>query len=339
MKSKALLILTFIFSFGLFGYSQVENDTTKVKVVKIVRHDGVEYVGEIIKDDGREVLIRTKNLGDIYIPKSEIASITELKKEDLIAVGNLRVAGPFATRYYFTNNALPIKKGEDYAMLHLYGPEVHFSVADNLSIGVMATWIAAPIGVAAKYSIPIKEDKLYASVGTIMFSSGYLFQAKGWGGLHWGSITFGRPGKNITLSSGFGYVDLIENNRSNYEVGLQRLNRGSVSSVGMIFPVGKKASFIFDSMVSVSERRNYMSYGGSWDSEVQGYQYDMVTYDSGTQISSFIMPGMRFQNKESRAFQVALAGVFHYSSIGFSNGDTRKLRSFPVPMCSWFFKF
>ena len=331
---KKYLILLIVFFLNISAFSQEPSDTSKKTMYKIVRHDGVEYIGEILSDDGREVLLKTEKLGEIYIPKSEIAEIKEISPEESIVKGNFREAGPFTTRYYFTNNALPIKKNQHYAMLHLYGPEAHFALSDNFSLGVMATWIASPIGVAAKYSIPTKKEKLHFSLGTIMFNSGYIWQARGWGGLHWGSVTFGEAGKNVTLSSGFGYVDLVQNNRSEYESGLQQINRGSVSSISALFPVGESASFIFDSMISISEQRNYQAYSGP------GTNQELITYKSGTQIAAFLMPGMRFQSKPKRAFQVALAGVFYYSSIGFNyNSTSSKLNSFPVPMCSWFFKF
>jgi hypothetical protein len=42
----------------------------------------------------------------------------------------------------------------------------------------------------------------------------------------------------------------------------------------------------------------------------------------------FLMPGMRFQKNDSRAFQISLAGVIVPNEI-----------SFPLPMASWFFRF
>ena len=39
---------------------------------------------------------------------------------------------PFMTRYHFTNNALPNKKGDHYFLLSLFGPEVHFGMTENL---------------------------------------------------------------------------------------------------------------------------------------------------------------------------------------------------------------
>ena len=47
-------------------------------------------------------------------------------------------------------------------------------------------------------------------------------------------------------------------------------------------------------------------------------------------INFVFMPGMRFQKSETKAFQISLAGIIGYAD---------DLYSFPVPMCSWFYKF
>lgn len=323
-----------------FSFSQDETPTdttaTSNKIVKVELYNGVIHVGELLEDDGREILIASDKVGKLYIKKSDIAELTEIKREDSLLRGTFRDSGPFTTRYYFTNNALPFSKGDHYAMVHLYGPEIHFSLSDNFSLGVMTTWIASPLGLAAKYSFKSPYEHVNFSVGTILFSSGYLMQAQGWGGLHWGTVTFGRPGKNVSLSSGFGYVDLVENDRSNNEVGLQQLNRGSISSIAALLPFGEKASFIFDSMLSISEKRIYT---GIYDYTTDNTTANtIITYQSGTQVAAVLMPGLRFQKNANRAFQIALGGVIAYSSIGFNNSaNNDNVRTFPIPMCSWFF--
>jgi hypothetical protein len=82
MKIRFLFSVLLPLSFCFFGSLQVQaqtpsttaptTDTTKYLVVK---YDGNEYVGLILSDDGREVLIETKSLGKIYIPKSDIKSM------------------------------------------------------------------------------------------------------------------------------------------------------------------------------------------------------------------------------------------------------------------------
>ncbi|MCB9224261.1 MAG: hypothetical protein R2780_02160 [Crocinitomicaceae bacterium] len=329
------IILFVVVAFPSFG--QVEQDTLQEKkLYKIVKQNGMEYVGEILSDDGREVLIVTDDLGKVYIPKADIKSM-HLLEEELIISGNFREVGPFVTRYYFTNNALPITKKEHYAMIHLYGPEVHFAFTDNFSFGVMSTWIASPMGIAMKYSMKTGNKKVHLSVGSIMLSSGYLYQAKGWGGLHWGSVTYGKPGKNITFSGGYGYIDLGFNLQHENEKGWKRMKHGPVVSIAGLTPVGKKGSFIFDSMIALTEHRNYFEYNAL---DVNGNEVTNILKNSGTKLSVLMMPGMRFQNTDTRAFQIALAGVFEYSTNGFDYADgSQKLRTIPVPMMSWFFKF
>ena len=107
----------------------------------VVKTDGMEYVGKILSDDGREILINTEALGKIYIPKSEIKLIKKIDNTNRIVHGEFRNTGPFTTRYSFTNNAHPVAKGENYALLNLYGPEVHFALSDNFSLGIMSTWL------------------------------------------------------------------------------------------------------------------------------------------------------------------------------------------------------
>jgi hypothetical protein len=93
--------------------------------------------------------------------------------------------------------------------------------------------------------------------------------------------------------------------------------------------VGKKASFIYDCML-------IMATSGS--SQEVDYQYDQFgwqlqqvvvgEYKKQYQNILVVMPGMRFQRSESKAFQVSLAGVI-------IPGDL----SFPLPMASWFYRF
>jgi len=139
LSFSAILSILFFFIGGFDAQAQAPNtsaptsDTTKYLIIK---NDGNEYVGLILSDDGREVLIETKSLGKIYIPKSDIKSIRPIDYAEDVAKGEFSSAGVFTTRYQFTTNCFPIKKGENYAMVNLYGPEVHFAVHKDFSVGL-----------------------------------------------------------------------------------------------------------------------------------------------------------------------------------------------------------
>jgi len=284
-----------------------------------------------------------------------------------IVNGEYRAQGAFTTRYQFTTNAFPIEKGENYAIINLYGPEVHFAVSNRFSVGVMSSWIASPIAIALKYTIPTNNEKLNFGFGTLLGSSGYLNQGRGFGGLHWGMVSYGDRMNNVTFSVGYSYLRSGIANNSYYKPGvypaienpdfpgsfyfnndIPRITSGKyapmvsapIIGLGGIAAVGKKASFVFDAMLL------FGSFKTKNITQDVSYNYDNITGNpSNTTVGQVIegpenkirstnlilMPGMRFQKSETKAFQISLAGV-----IGSVDGERY---SFPIPMCSWFFKF
>lgn len=366
MKNFVLFtLLNLIMAFGSLGQQNYDPDASYA----VTKNDGTTYIGKILSDDGREVLMMTESLGKIYIPKSDIRSIKKIEPNDLkrgVYVGE----NVFTTRYQFTTNAFPIKKGENYAVLNLYGPEVHFSLADNFSVGVMSTWIGSPIALALKYTIPTKDPKLNFGFGTLIGSSGYLNQAQGFGGLHWGMVSYGDRFNNVTASFGYAYF----NNGSegtdwltapgtyyssnpmgggfNFPMTLPfgtGTYKAPIVGLSGMFAVGERATFILDVMgLSASQERYYQTanFDGTeiWNSNV-------VTINEPTPYSArsnnlVVMPAMRFQRKDNRAVQFSLAGVIgqtteRNSSIYETNlgKEYKNTYSIPFPMVSWFFKF
>ena len=367
-KIVALLILFF----GFTAVQSIEAQVSQTAEIDtntyvIIRNNGNELIGKIISDDGREVLIQTEMLGKIYVPKSDIRSIKKIDVSKDVVNGEYRARGPFTTRYQFTTNSFPIEKGENYAVVNLYGPEVQFSITNRFSIGVLSTWIASPIAIALKYTFPTTNEKLNFGVGTILGSSGYFNQGRSFGGLHWGMVTYGDRMNNVTLSVGYSYLRTGTNfGNTLYKPGtyaavedqynpgyytfatLPVLNSSKyaprvgapIIGLGGIASVGTKASFIFDAMLIMGNIKSYQP-----TQEILN-NYDLQTgYPSSTFVGEVqtgnvekikstnlvLMPGMRFQKKPNEAFQVSLAGV-----IGSTDGNRY---SFPIPMCSWFYKF
>lgn len=337
------LVALFLLFTGLINAQQNPVDTNTYVVIK---NNGMEYIGKILNDDGREILLETNTLGKIYITKSDIKSITLVSARKDVVFGEYRAQGPFTTRYQFTTNAFSIKRGENYALVNLYGPEVHFSLSDRFSLGVMTTWIASPFVLAAKYALLNRSDKWHFALGTMMGTSGYLANFKGYGGLHWAVATYGNRLNNISFSAGYGYLKMgseetierpgtyIEPNfPSTYEREIP-LRRAPLISIAGIFKVGSKASFFFDSMVLFSNQKEIRTISsGGYDPNTQSYSTIITTVKEERifKTSLYLMPGMRFQKNENRAFQIALAGVATF--------DRYDSNSFPIPMCSWFFKF
>ena len=260
------LILVFVFSTNLFSQNKeiakseiagdsvkksVENTENDTQLYLIVKNNNIEYVCKILNDDGREVLIYTDKLGKIYIPKSEIKSIERIENSKSIVRGEYYEAGPFTTRYSFTTNALPMKKGSNYAMINLYGPEAHFALSKQFSIGVMSTWIASPFVIALKYSFKTQKENMNFSLGTLMGTSSYINSFRGYGGLHFGNVTFGDAKNNLTIAAGYSYLS-TGGNANDKSIAYQTpKTHGPIFSIAGITKVGVKASFIFDSMLGV----------------------------------------------------------------------------------------
>jgi hypothetical protein len=351
------LVLFFLFASSFIGYSQETSPQNDDSLLVVTLTSGQQRIGKILTDDGREILLMTKDLGKIYISKQQISSIKPYNPEDFKPVndeGDYVGTGPFTTRYYFTTNALPIRKGEDYAMIHLYGPEVHFAVSDRLNLGVMSTWIGSPMVFAAKYTIPTQNKNINFGLGTLMGSSGYLNSFRGFGGLHWGMFTVGDRFKNITVSAGFSYIRTgIENAQeepgiypavpSEYDPTYMEfdqeipknpspLGTAPVVSIAGITKIGKKASLFFDSMLFFGSQKGRSNV--EYVYTTNGMPLHTVVTESGTnkRVIGFLMPGVRIQSAPNKAFQFALAG-------GFFQRDDGTLQTFPAPMCSWFIQF
>ena len=361
-------ILVFLF-FGVFSCqlnAQVpaNSSSTDTNTYVITKSNGTEYIGKVISDDGREVLITTATLGKIYIPKSDIKSIVKVTDYNAIIRGEYYASGPFTTRHAFTTNALPIARGENYAMVNLYGPEVHFAVTDHLNVGIMSTWIASPLALALKYTFPTKYEKLNFSIGTLLGTSGYIANFKGYGGLHFANVTYGDRKNNVTFSAGYGYTSSLGTKSLitpgtytstsagfNYSYGIYSpgITKGPVLSLAGVVKVGAKVSFVFDSMFGAFGRTATKNEIGATNTIIEAtppdynnglYQQTVgVTKSNSLKLYAlFLMPGMRFQTKENRAFQISLAGVTFFGPA-LENWVGLKSFSFPFPMCSWFYKF
>ncbi|MCF8224999.1 MAG: hypothetical protein K9J30_03885 [Bacteroidales bacterium] len=308
----------------------------------ITRHDGIEYRGEILSDDNREILMDTKSLGKIYIPKYQISTIYEIAEKTSIGYSSYQAEGPFTTRYSFTTNAHPIKKGENYGMLNVHGPEFHLAVSDHLNVGLMATWMASPLVLAGKYSFNTKEAKIHFSVGTLLGTSGYINNFRGYGGLHWANVTFGDRKSNITFSAGYAYLQTgtlheyyapgtYYTEQQFSDVGSERLQsifQGPIVSIAGIGRIGAKASFVFDSMIgNFSYDKNNVE---SIYNDLNGTNTYVASDRRTNATALFLMPGVRFQSTPRKALQICVAGVSVFAD---------ESASFPIPMVSWFYQF
>jgi hypothetical protein len=346
---------TLIFCFLTISFYAQTTTSDSIYVVK--KANGVELIGKLISDDGREVLLLTDKMGKVYIAKSDIISMKLIEEGDVVN-GEYIEEGPFTTRYSFTTNAFPVKQGENYAMINLYGPEIHFAVTDKFNLGLMTTWYGSPFAFAGKYAFPTSNKNMHFSLGGLVGSSGFIANFKGYGSLFFGNATFGNRKLNITTGIGYSYFSSFGSKQivapgvytydytiSGPNYTYSNVNNGSTKgpaiSVGAYAKIGKKTGFVLDFLYLTL--KNYAT-----ESIQTNYQQDPnnPTLVSETWVKEenigypghvlVFMPGIRVQGKTNSAFQFNLSGV----SMKFDNPNAFIDRlTIPFPSFSWFYKF
>ena len=318
MKTISLAICSFLFViFCSVNIAQAQTTDSSATYL-IVKTDGQELTGKIISQDAREVLLETKTIGLVAIPKLNIKEIRLLKKEEIKGDGVYNPDQPFATRYFITTNGLPIAKGDMYAQLNLFGPEIQYGVTDDFGIGVMTTWGATPIVLSAKYSKNVGKN-LNVGAGALLGTGSWTWPDF-YLALPFGVITYGDRKNNINVSLGYGAVGYKEEvyNPLTMDYEMKRKNDGRtlISIAGMV-TVNRKVTFVFDTFIVPDD-------GG----DIGGI--------------ALIMPGLRFQTTPNRAFQIGFAGVVSTTSYLDPNTNKkvvdRETIPLPIPMLTWFRK-
>lgn len=239
------------------------NDTTKVYL--IIKNDGSRYTGTILSQDAREIHIRTREVGELFIPKHEIREIREIDSESDSETGTV-----FSTRYFISTNGLPLGDEETYVIWSIYGTDIQFGVKENLSIGLVTSWLGTPIIGSLKYSTDLGENTSLG-VGTLLGTGSWATPDFGLA-LPYGALTFGDHAKNISFSAGYGATW-----GEGYSGGR------ALFSVGGMAPLNDKFNFVFDSFI------------------VSGTGND----DGG----ALLIPGLRLQTNQDKAFQIGFAAI------------------------------
>ena len=177
------------------------------RYVCVTLDNATKRCGELISDDGRELVLETPNVGRVVLNKAQIILIQDADYGTAPSMGaatNLddRAINPDrslqATRYFFAPSALPLRKGEGYGTFSLItGGNLSYGVSDNSILGLTATWLGA--GISAKRSFRL-NDNTHASIGGMLqlsFGSGEPTM------FPFANVTRGNENLNVTLGVGY----------------------------------------------------------------------------------------------------------------------------------------
>lgn len=298
-----------------------------VKIYLVQKQNGVKFIGELISSDAREVLLRTSQMGDIYIPKHEIKEMKEILPD---AQKQYVTDELFATRYFITTNGLPIKKGENYIQWNLYGPDFQFGIADNFGVGVMTSWAAIPIIANAKYSIDLK-NKSSMALGVLAGTGSWAYPDYGMM-LPFVSYTYGTRRNNITFSGGYAqlfYQEEVWDQNTSMSNNINRqMGRLLVSVAGMA-KLSDKFSLVFDSFISpwgtpVTKTETVYN---NWNENTMGNDnYTNIEVKEKSKPIAILLPGIRWQMNPDAAFQFGFTGFYFEDEF----------QPFPIPMVQWY---
>lgn len=231
MKSIQNLFFLIFLIITVAASGQVEEKKRSL----VTKNDGTEYIGVIMQEDAREILLQTESIGEIFIPKHEIKSIEELRDQDY-QEGKYLGDNIFTTRYFLTTNGLPMKKGDSYAIVQLIGAEYQVAIIDNLTVGGMTSWVGVPIIGTAKYSFHIAEN-FSASVG-LLAGTGSWAATGSYGLLPFGTLTVGNNKLNLNFSAGYLNLNISDSNTS-----------APLYSIAGLARLSNKVSFVGDSFI------------------------------------------------------------------------------------------
>lgn len=346
MKTFTRILFSLLLVAALAGQSFAQDQQVATTVNhKIVKQNGVAFVGRIISQDAREILLQTEEIGLVYIPKHEVKEIIELAKDEKPVTGGL-----FATRYFLTTNGFAIKKGDNYVQWNIFGPDFQFGVRDNFAVGVMTSWVGIPIVGTAKYRFQISKG-IVGGVGFLGGTGSWAFPEFGLL-LPFGFISAGDRVNNINFSAGYGllfsqeedYTYTIidepwyDHSINRYESNHEEVNRAEgrpLFSIAGMFRLNDKFSFVFDSFFMLPGKpETYQVLDEEWievfdevrNENVVKVKYSLRDETRNTDPLVVLAPGLRFQATENSSFQFGFTGV-HFDG---------EFLPVPIPMVQWF---
>jgi len=198
---KAILLITICFCHFSGTKAQTETITKTDTLYMISTNDGGEFIGKIISDDGRDIVIMDRTKGKLILPKYSIKSKEMVKQSNI--VGNMIVhPNPHPSRYLFTPSAIALKQGEGYMnWFYFLIFQMQYGITDNFSMGITTSWILSPTMINLKYTVPVSDELCFAVGGQIGKLAIWDDNSVALG---FASSTIGTAESNVSLNVGYG---------------------------------------------------------------------------------------------------------------------------------------
>ena len=226
----------------------------------VLLKDGTSLRGEVISQDSVEAVIRTKNLGEVRVPVSEIVKI-ELRSENGPAntsnasdnASQQKTGEPFINQFpqtmRLTPTALQAEKGKLYFRNYvLYVSQFEYGINDNWSVSTsfFSFVPTAALSLNTKFSVPVSSRvRLGVSAQYVGVRTDRIFNSGLYEGIGYvqGLVTTGDRQNNTTFGLG-------------WSVSNGELSRNVIGTFGLVRKVSPKLSFISENFVLVGSGVN-----------------------------------------------------------------------------------
>lgn len=280
---RNLFYITFILVCFFYTNSSFSQDSTETnKKVLVIKNDGSEYTGYILTDDAREILLKSDQVGKLYIPKHHIKSIEpydpekeqkeeetieeEPKEEDIGSQPNVEIQKDtnqfknyISTKNILSDNALPLRRGESFVKIMPLGAEAGIPLTKNWSLGAFSSFWGMPVGLKTKYSFELSEQahlSLDLGYGTMAFGSWADYNIDDGGGVFSTTLTFGDRTRNFSVKTGYGFFHETWEDWDWDETTQQATQLGEVTETTHVFfanfggmmQLNDRMTFVFDAL-------------------------------------------------------------------------------------------
>lgn len=238
-----------MFAITVVSWAQQSASPGPGSYVKVVKQDGAEYLGKLVSQDEREVRLDSTAIGSVVIPRYLISSI----KWGFTSIQDVSIRDErqdrFSTRYFLTTNGFSNAEDGSYILFNIYGPDFQFALSENVTAGILTTWIGSPFVASLKYSASVNEN-LNGAVGLLAGSGGWLDLGL-YFAVPYASATYGSRLSNVNVSAGYGIVAIDGESDAR-----------TLLSVAGTTPIWGRLAFVFDSMIlpEISDRRGTMMF-------------------------------------------------------------------------------
>jgi len=172
--------------------------------------DGSTIMGTLVSEDVQQLVLQTKSMGTVTIPRSSIKSARLIDSGSFVK-GEYWFDNPNETRYLIGPSAFCLEKGEGYYQnLYLVVQSFNVGVTDQVTLGggfeiisiltgsgLPAFFITPKIGFEVTPRLHLGAGALYANMTVIDDDLHF--------GVAYGLATYGTTNNNVTLGAGWAY--------------------------------------------------------------------------------------------------------------------------------------